>query len=316
MYRFLVIFFSVLASSLFAQSVAPVVNARFIPDSIGIGDQFKLRVEISKDIVQQIDFPQFQDNKLGEKIEILSENAIDTVSSNGRAVTLAKEYLLTIFDEGRYSAGRFPVLYSDKNIIDTLWSVDSLYLEVGTFDIDTTKQTIYDIKEPLKTPLKIGEFLGYLLWGLLIALVITALVYYIIKRKKRLPVFGKPKPAEPAHVTAIRELENVHNQKLWQNSKHKLYYTRLTDIIRAYMEARYGIAAMEMTSDEIMAAIKPLDIDNRSVESLRDLLRTSDYVKFAKHIPEAIENESSYTSAYYFVENTKPEMINNETEEK
>lgn len=316
MFRFLTVIFSVLSVSLFGQSVAPIVSARFVPDSIAIGDQFKLRVEVSKDMIQQISFPEFNDNKLGDKIEILSESAIDTVSIEGRAVTLAKEYLLTIFEDGRFSAGRFPLLYSDKNIIDTLWSKDSLLLEVGTFDIDTTKQTIFDIKEPLNTPLKFGEFSGYLLWGLLIAAIIAALVYYFIKRKKSMPLFGKPKPIDPPHVVAIKELEAVHNQKLWQNSKHKLYYTRLTDIIRAYIESRYGIAAMEMTTEEIMQAIKPLGIAAQSIDNLRSLLIMADFVKFAKHIPEAIENESSYTSAYYFVEETKPQEINNETEEK
>lgn len=313
MWRFLVVVFTVLTVSLFGQSVTPTVKAHLIPDSIAIGDQFKLRVEVSKDIVQQIGFPEFSNGMLGEKIEILSQGELDTVSSVGREVTISKEYLLTIFEEGNYSLGRFPVLYAEKNIIDTLWSADSMFLQVGTFEIDTTTQTIYDIKEPLKTPLRPGEFSGYVMWGLLIGAIIAALIFYIIKRRRSMPIFGKPKPIDPPHVVAIKALENIHNQKLWQNGKHKLYYTNLTDIIREYLEARYAVAAMEMTSHEILEAIKPLEIDPVSVGNLHALLQTADYVKFAKLIPEAIENEKSYTSAYFFVENTKVDEINNET---
>ena len=36
-----------------------------------------------------------------------------------------------------------------------------------------------------------------------------------------------------------------------------------------------------------------------------DLLHTADFVKFAKHAPDAEQNEALYTGVYYFVENTK-----------
>ena len=52
---------------------APVVRARFEPDSVGIGDAFLLKVEVEKDIVQQIGFPQFDNNKLGDVVEIMEE---------------------------------------------------------------------------------------------------------------------------------------------------------------------------------------------------------------------------------------------------
>ncbi len=299
--------FAFTALSAFGQSTPPNVEARFSPDSIAIGDQFTLEVTVSKDIVQQVGFPEFKDHTISGILEILQESGADTVSREGRNVVLRKKYLLTTFEEGGYNLGRYPMLYIDKNITDTIWSRDSLILKVGTFEIDTTKDQIFDIKPPLDTPLKFGEFSGYLLWGLLGLAAVGAVIWLIIKRRKALGLFGSPKPTDPPHVAAIKALEILHNQKVWQAGRHKLYYTKLTDIIREYLEKRYGISAMEMTSDEILAAIIDLNLPAKSVDEMKELLRSADLVKFAKHVPDADYNENAYLSAYYFVEDTKPQ---------
>lgn len=287
----------------------PQVRARFVPDSIAIGDRFALEVEVTQDIMQVVDFPVFKDNKLGEIIEIVSEGAVDTLKRDGRRVTVGRKYTLQTFEDGYYGLGRFPLLYADKNIIDTIWSTDSLRLKVATFEVDTATQTIYDIKPPVKVPFKVGEVSGYALWGLLALAIIGVLLWYIFTRRRNLSLLGKPKPVEPPHVKAIKALEAVHNQKLWQNDKHKLYYTRITDILREYLEGRYSIRAMEMTTDEIIKALETRGLPEKNYTGLADMLRNSDFVKFAQYIPGADANEEFYTKAYYFIEDTKPEEV-------
>ena len=206
--------------------------------------------------------------------------------------------------------GRPGVLYADKNIVDTLYTSDSLRLDVGTFQIDTAKQTIYDLKPQRTLPLRAEEITGYLFGGLFLLLNLAALLfalrYHLSKRGKHLSDLFKPAPPAPPHVEAIRALEGLHNQKLWQNNKHKAYYSGLTDILRRYLAGRYGIGALEMTSDEIIDAVRPLDLPRKSAMELTALLREADLVKFAKATPEAARNEEAYQWAYYFVEETKP----------
>ena len=289
------------------QTDAPAVRAWLTPDSMSIGDWFRVRVEIDKDVMQQVDFPVFGDHRMTDRIEVISESQVDTLKRDGRKITLAKEYIMTTFDEGMYNLGPFPVLYADKNIVDTLWSADSLRMLVTTFDIDTTKQQIFDIKPQFDVPLKFGEISGYILCGLLLVLLAVG-IYYLIQRKRQgKPLLGKEKPELPGHVVAIMELEKLHTQKLWQSNRHKQYYTRLTDILRKYLESRFGIQALEMTSDEILAQTQKLLLTERASGQLRDLLKLADLVKFAKLTPSAEENEEAYDKAYYFVEDTKPE---------
>lgn len=294
----------------------PKVTAHIEPDSILIGDRFDLVIDVEKDLVQVVEFPEFE-NRDG-RIEFVESLPVDTLERDGRHLKLRKRYRLAAFDEGRYNLGTASVLYADKNILDTLSTRDSLYLEVTTFQIDSTSQSIYDLKGQRTLPFRLAEIRTYLLWGAAALLLLAAALYVLVRwlrsRGKRLGDLFKPAPPLPPHVAAIRALEALHNQKLWQNNRHKQYYSGLTDILRTYIAARWGIGAMEMTSDEIIAAMRPVELPDKARMDLTAILRDGDLVKFAKATPPAEENEADYLKAYYFVEETKLVEENTPTE--
>jgi hypothetical protein len=288
----------------------PSVEAFLSADSLMIGDQFTLDVEVEKDLTQVIDFPSFFNEEgtpglIGETVEVLAELPLDTLARDGRRVRIRKRYLLTAFEAGHYNLGRFPALYLDKNIVDTLYASDSLRFFMDTFPIDTLTMDIRDIGAPMPAPVRTGEWLGWALLGLLFAQLVVVAAYILRHRPKKAAAPRTRRPAEPSHVTAIRALEKLQGEKLWQNQRHKLYYTRLTDIVREYIEGRYGVGAMEMTSDEIVDALNEMNIPERSHGQIRRLLTTADYVKFAKYVPDAAQNDLSWNDAYYFIEETK-----------
>jgi len=181
---------------------------------------------------------------------------------------------------------------------------------VETSQTHTANQTIYALKPQRTLPLRAEEITGYLFGGLFLLLNLAALLfalrYHLSKRGKHLSDLFKPAPPAPPHVEAIRALEGLHNQKLWQNNKHKAYYSGLTDILRRYLAGRYGIGALEMTSDEIIETMRPEELPDKARMDLTAILRDADLVKFAKATPEAEQNEADYLKAYYFVEETKP----------
>lgn len=211
---------------------------------------------------------------------------------------------MTSFEPARYSIDSLGVLWTDGERIDTLFADTPLALEVAMIPVDTAQKTIYDIKQPLEAPLKLGEIGGYALSGLAVVAVVATLVLLIVRRLRK-----KNKDAEvakePAHIVAIRELERLSNRKLWQNGKIKEYYSRLTEILREYLSGRYGVGAMEMTTDEIVAAMKEVAVEPKYIAKLGSLLAESDLVKFAKYIPSEEYHEESYNTVYYFVEESK-----------
>ena len=287
----------------------PRVTARVEPDSIFIGDRFDYVIEVEKDLVQSVAFPEFDAPKSGV-VELVESLPVDTLKRDGRYLKLQKRYRLAAFEEGMLNMGAAGVLYADKNIVDTLYARDSVYLKVATFQIDSTSQSIYDLKPQYTLRFRVAEIKGYLWWGVLLLILLGAGFYalarYLDARGKRLGDLFKPAPPEPPHVVAIRALEALHHQKLWQNDRHKLYYSLLTDILRTYIAGRWGVGAMEMTTDEIIEAMRTIELPEKARMDLSSILRDGDLVKFAKFTPEADQNEGDYTRAYYFVEETKP----------
>ena len=288
---------------------APTITSRIEPDSIMIGDRFTYIIDVEKDMVQEVAFPEFEADPKGG-VELVESHPIDTISRDGRRLHLRKRYTMAAFEEGRISMGAAKVLYADKNIIDTLTSNDEAILNVATFQIDSTSHAIFDIKPQMKMKFKFREISDYLLWSLLAAVILAGAVYGLVRwlhsRGKSIKSLFTPAPPEPAHIVAIRALEELHNRKLWQNNLHKEYYSGLSDILRTYLAGRYDVGAMEMTTDEIAEAVRDIEMPTKASVDLMCVLRDADLAKFAKEEPDAEQNESAYSKAYYFVEETKP----------
>ena len=288
---------------------APKVSGTVEPDSIGIGDRFLYSIEVEKDMVQGVFFPNFG-GEGAEAYELIEDRAIDTLSREGRRVRLRKSYLLAAFEEGIHRVVP-QVMYADKNIIDTIRSNDTLDLLVTTFIIDSTSHTIFDLKGQHNLPFKFKEITGYIKWSILALIILALLIYAAIRIMrhygKNLGDLFKPAPPQPPHVVAFAALEKLRSERLWQEDKHKLYYSTLTDILRSYIAGRFDVGAMEMTSDEIIEAMRRVELPQKSAMDLTQILRDADLVKFAKAVPEAEENEAAYRAAWDFVEQTKPE---------
>lgn len=289
-----------------AQSVdhGVVVSQHFSKDSVLIGDSFALTMEIEKDLVQEIQIPEFKDNKLTPEIEITAPMSIDTIFRDGRKMKLRLTFPLTTFEAGDHKIAPLPIISGQANVRDTIVQGDTLRLFVKTFDIDTATMQIADIKTPIDTPLVFKEIQNYVILGLLaLALVIVA-IYLYKKYGYRLRKGSKllRKTLIPPHIKAIDSLHELDSKKLWQNGKYKEYYSMLTDILRTYAEERWGILAMEMTTPEIMEALK-----NNNGDRIKELLTTADLVKFAKYSPPLDECIDAMTTATAYVELTKPE---------
>ena len=287
---------------------APKVRGTVEPDSIGIGDRFLLSIEVEKDLMQDVYFPDYKNGV--EYYELIEDRPIDTLSKEGRKLRLRKSYLMAAFQEGIHRVVP-EVMYADKNIIDTLQGDDTLKLLVTTFQIDSTSHAIFDIKPQRTLKFKVGEISGYITWSIIIIIILVAL-YLVAKRilahyGKSFGDIFKPAPPLPPHEIALRDLKHLHSPRLWQEGKHKLYYSGLTDILRAYLAGQFGVGALEMTSDEIIEAVRSVDLPQKQAMDLTELLRDADLVKFAKAMPEAEENERAYSKAWEFVQQTMPQ---------
>ncbi|MFB6318770.1 hypothetical protein [Saccharicrinis sp. FJH54] len=288
------------------------IKARASLDSVTmlIGNQNHLRIEVRqpKDVI--LNFPEFTDSTLQSGIDILNSSAVDTSSLDADNILLKKSYLITSFDSGHYMIP--PVRINiDKQSGGGYVQTNPLALKVFTFDVDTT-QAIFDIKGVEDVPYTFREMLPWLVGGVLIIAFVLLFIWLFRRIKRKEPVFSlrREKPKRPPHVVALENLENLKKEKLWQTDRIKEFYTRLTEILRVYIEDRFEVKAMEQTSDEILEAMKKAELEGDAVlDNLRQILKLADLVKFAKMNPLPDENDLSMMNAFFFVNQTKIEEV-------
>ena len=260
----------------------PKVSVEVDTTNIRIGEQINYQITVENAETAVI-FPKLQLDSLG-KIEIVESLNIDTLKNR-----LIKKYKLTSFDSGRYVIPKQPIF-----IWNQPYYTDSVFIDVATVAVDTTKQKMYTIKAIKGEPYTFEDFKSYL-WWILGFLMLLGIILYFVLRKKETPeeIIAKIPPYE----LALRRLKELDDKQLWQKNKIKKYYVELTDIVRSYIEREMNIPALESTTDELLETItdfntlSSLNIPEQTILKLKKLLQEADLVKFAKFKPLANEIE-------------------------
>jgi len=309
---FLLFFAFAFAGWLNAQSIK--VNAVLDSNKIRIGEQTKLDIYLQYDANTQknlsINWPSFEDTITG-KVEIVSKSAIDSTipdKNNPGIIQQHQQFIITAFDSGSFLIPSFKFLINGDTLHPML--TENLLLEVNTVKTDTSEASLKDIKAPFEEPFNWKWYLPYAYWTLGIVAILCLLIYIIYKltrKKEEVVLVEKPKVA--AHITALSELERIRTESVWKEGKTKEYYSSISDAIRLYIEGRFGVNALELTTDEIVKAFKSQVVDPQSKEKLQQLLVLSDFVKFAKQIPIEQEHSITIQNAFDFVNGTKREEV-------
>ena len=297
---------------LYAQEVKVETNTK----NIKIGEQIQYKVSVETPADTPVSFPEGQ---TFAPLEMVKTRAADTLRDGGK-YRLVKEYYLTQFDEGKYTIPSQKIRINNKD-----YFTDSLLVEVHTVAIDTLKQPLYDIK-PIQEVKKPFTSYGWILTiiAAVLLLLIVAFVYFVFIRKKKFPFLQTQKKLPPFD-RAIQDLKELQNSKYLIQSQHKEYYTRLTDIVKAYLEEDVHILAKESTTDELLTKINllqekgKLNLNQETITNLKRVLQTADLVKFAKNKPsddnaeydrETIENVVIKTKEAIPLEPTDEQAIN------
>jgi len=282
-------------------------------NAITIGSQVKYELGITIPYDMLVGWPMIGDT-LTSNIEVLRRSNIDTVYTDSD-ISLHQQFIITSFDSGYFEIS--PTIFQFKHINDSnIYSTSTgmQFLQVYVPEVDTS-QAFKAITGPIKEPYTFQELLPWILVTTAAVILIGLLIFYLIKRKKKQPIFKrKPKPTLPPHIVAITKLEELRLTKIWQSGRLKKYYSELTDIIREYMFHRYHFDAPEMTSDEIITKLHEFEINKDAMSKLEGVMHLSDMVKFAKAVPTALENDLGLTHCVDFVNETKQiaEPVQNE----
>lgn len=277
-------------------------------DSILIADQLLYGFDLNGvEEGTMFAFPQLQDT-LMEGVEIVRGWHLDTLNlkkgKNGtpNVYDLRGGIVITSFDQGQYALPPLSMQRMTKDgVVDTL-VFDSQLLDVKTMPVDTATFQLHDIKGQIKYPITFKEALPWVGAVLGILGVIALIVWLVIRYSRKRGAEAEKK--EPAHIVAFRKLDKYKGNKMWAPEKQKAFYSGVTDALREYIDARYDIGAMEMTTAEIMKELKKTDISEELQIGLKELFERADYVKFAKYIASDEENAAALPLAVRFVAST------------
>ena len=230
-------------------------------------------------------------------------------ANNTRLLNIRAAIAIQPFEEGTYELPPLFVqrIHSDGTV-DTL-QFERQTIEVFTMPVDTATFVPHDLREQAGYPVTAAEVLPWVMgfWG--VVLLIIGLVSWILSRRRSAegPAFR-----EPAHITALRKLDKWRGDKFWAPDKQKLFYSGVTDALREYIVARYGVGAMEMTTAEIFEGLRGTDIPADLYQEMKDLFERADFVKFAKYIATPEDNATVLPQAVRFVTSTYQTQVEEE----
>lgn len=289
------------------------LSARLERDSILIGDQVRWSASLELGDAKDAAFL-IPEQPVAPGVEVLGGFIYDSTKVSKGILEISA--ILTSFDSGAVALPPLVALVRrPDDRVDTL-TFDSPVLNVNTIPVDTATFEPYDIKGQMKYPVTFAEVFPWALLALVLATAVWAVIRFLRNRRRDKDFFGRPKVVDPPHIVALRSLEKIRSQKLYQNGKQKMFYTAVTDVLRQYMAGRYGFQAMEQTSAEIFESLSGREIDERLMERIKDLFTTADYVKFAKHNASEQENEEAIPTAVSFVNATFMQQMEDEKAEE
>ncbi len=283
----------------------PSVTAAIDSSQITMGYRTAIKVDVvdkagspAQLVVDKSVFP--------SEVEIVDWVDGDTADLGNGMVEIKRALVVQPFDSGVYTIPPFLLV----NGPDTVRS-KALTLKVNPVDVSSMSD-INPLAPPASFHSKWYDWLPdwiteYWVWYLLGLLVIAGGIcgYLIFTKKMTVAILPQKKRLPPDQV-ALTRLNELKDAQLWEKGQEKEYYTRLIDILREYLQERFGINAMEMTSSQILKALRSNEETRMPQKYMERVVEIADYVKFAKVRPMPDDNVRSWQNALQFVEDTKP----------
>ncbi len=136
---------------------------------------------------------------------------------------------------------------------------------------------IRDIK-----PLEALPAVNWLVVGLAgLALMLVLLLLWFLWQRRKQKTSPNTVPCLPAHEQAYRELDRLAAEDASGSLLDRPYYFRLSLILRTYLEARFPVRAVTMTTEELVPALRHTGIDTESIRAIQHFCHTGDRIKYA-----------------------------------
>ncbi len=278
------------------------VEARMDSVAIMIGEQIGMTLTVVAPESMTIVMPNLKEREyITPGVEVAEVLPDDTTRESG-TLRITRKILLTSFDENAYKIPAQKIKVGNRE-----YATNPLALKVLTVDVDTLNlDAFFPPKDVQDNPFLWSEWSRLFYLSIIMFVLIVLGLYLYIRYKQNKPIISRILIVRhvPAHQKALTAIEQIKQEKIHSIGDQKIYYTRLTDALRQYIEERFGFSAMEMTSSEIISHLQQAG-DTTMIDELRNLFEVADLVKFAKHSALLGENDKNLVNAVSFIDQTK-----------
>lgn len=288
------------------------VTAKLDSVNLLMGNMTMLGLEVVQDKGKPGGFPMFRDadpslgyvGVCGDSIELRTSYKADTLELGSGRIQINYQVPVQAFDSGTYRLPEFVYVSESDTARSNILTLNVVPVQV-TADDPIAGFAPVAAPEGKKFTDAIPNWLADYWWVILLVILLAGAALWALQRYKKEGTVLPKKPQPTPYETAMHDLRVLKTKNLWEQGLEKEYFTRLTDILRIYLDKRFGINAMEMTTREIMDRLYESDIKDKR-EYMRQILNVADFVKFAKVRPLPADNIAAYENAVKFVEETKP----------
>ena len=288
-----------LLSASAASGAAVEVRARLEPPVIPFHHDAQLSIIVDAPGDMPVLLPQLGNN-IGEAT--VSPMRRNTERLRGGRVRITETYTISPIFQGKYPVGPLTVLWGENE--QTTVAGPVLVARDLTEAERAAVDEFADNAGPARQPaLVVTHRKPILLTTLVMAALAAVAVWALRLREREQQTVPPPPPWEVAYAR-LRELDR---RGLPQAGRHEPYYVDLTAILRYYIEDRFHLRAPEQTTEEFLAASPESGLfSNEQQQMLANLLKHSDRVKFAQHVPSAAEMDRSFAAVLQFIDETVP----------
>lgn len=282
-----------------AQNEKNILTVQVTPSSGFVGDVFHLKITVPSADKEQIEFPDFR-NIFPDSFFVESHTVSSDPVKGADSLQTIYELPVQIFDVASFSFNDIKIKVNESE-----WTLPPVFFEVKTALNDTEKdiRPVYGVLAPEDIPR--AGWIGWVTAALLLILIIAGIIYYTLRR--RVPEAEVIVPLPP-WVEALQAWQSLVSHDYIERGMYHEYYYKLSQILRHYLNRRFGISAEEKTTEELTEMLKSHPEWQAHAGHLLDqFIMESDWVKFAKGRPPNEHIKNATMLIHDFIVKTTPQ---------
>ncbi len=279
----------------------PRIGTRVDTAVVSVGDRLTLTVTVDHPAQSLVAWPDSLDLA---PFEVLEARAIPPSTQRERT---RSSLILTLaaFELGELEVPSFEVEVTEPDGEITTLTTSRFGIQVLTVGLDEDGD-IRDIKGPMGIPLNLLPIFLLLLFVALAGGLARALYLRFRRGDPELRDTGPASPWRQPHEIALEALDRIESSALLENGEIKEYHIRVSEVLRSYVEGRFQVPAMEMTTLDILPGLEKTGVDATILQGFETFLDQCDLVKFAKYRPEPTTARAVLELGRRLVEDTIP----------